>query len=120
MDEYHNIKNRFGIEIEDAEVIAKLEKTQVPEKSIQGTPWYQVLANLDYCEKFVYISPSVKDRIEFIKDMNSDKNIQSDFVVLLLNLAAIPDEIVQQFQGGISGPDFQEEFLEAVKRYREV
>jgi len=118
LSEYHNIKNRFGLEIEDAEVIAKLEKVQVPEKTIQGTPWYSVLANLDYCERFVYINPSVKDRKEFIKDANPDNVIQSDFVVLLLNLSAIPDEIVQQFHNGISGPDFQEEFLEAVKRYR--
>ena len=60
----------------------------------------------------------IKDRTEFIKDINSDKNVQSDFAVLLLNLSAIPDEIVQQFHNGINGPDFQEEFLEAVKRYR--
>lgn len=73
---------------------------------------------MDYCERFVYISASVKDRVEFIKDLNEDKNIQSDFVVLLLNLSAIPDEIVQQFHSGINGPDFQQEFLEAVKRYR--
>lgn len=32
--EYHNMKNRYGLEIEDADVIAKLEKTRVPEKSI--------------------------------------------------------------------------------------
>ena len=116
--EYHNMKNRYGLEIEDADVIAKLEKTQIPEKSIQGTPWYSVLANLDYSERFVYINPMVKDRTIFIKDMNPDANVQSDFSVLLLNLSAIPDEIVQQFSNGISGPDFQEEFLEAVKRYR--
>lgn len=28
--EYHNIKTRFGLEIEDADVIAKLERIKVP------------------------------------------------------------------------------------------
>lgn len=93
--EYHNMKNRYGLEIEDSEVIAKLEKTRVPEKSIQGVPWYYLLCNLDYSERFVYINAMVKDRTEFIKDVNPDKNVQSDFAVLLLNLSAIPDEIVQ-------------------------
>lgn len=73
---------------------------------------------MDYCERLVYYNPMIKDRIEFIKDLNPDKNVQSDFAVLLLNLSAIPDEIIQQFHNGISGSDFQEEFLEAVKRYR--
>ena len=60
----------------------------------------------------------IHDRTEFIKDLNEDKNIQSDFCVLLLNLSAIPDEIVQQFHSGINGADFQEDFLASVKRYR--
>lgn len=116
--EYNNMKERYGLEIEDADVIAKLEKIESPPKYIQGTPWYYPLANLDYCERFVYFNAMIKDRTEFIKDLNPDKNVQSDFSVLLLNLSAIPDEIVQQFHNGISGSDFQEEFLEAVKRYR--
>jgi len=90
----------------------------MPELAIQGTPWYNILSNYDYVEKFNYLNAMIKDRVEFIKDSNKDKNIQSDFVVLLLNLSAIPDEIVQMFHGGVNSDDFQEEFLEAVKRYR--
>lgn len=44
--------------------------------------------------------------------------VQSDFCVLLLNLSAIPDEIVHQFTQGLNNNSFQEEFLEAVIRYR--
>lgn len=95
VSEYYNMKERYGLEIEDAEIIARLEKVECPPKYIQGTPWYYVLANLDYCERLVYYNAMVKDRTEFIKDMNPDKNVQSDFAVLLLNLSAIPDEIVQ-------------------------
>lgn len=117
--EYHNIKDRYGLEIEDAHVIEKLEKVSIPENSIQGTPWYNILSNLDYCERFNYINAMVKDRVEFIKDINMDKNVQSDFVVLLLNLSAIPDEIVHQFHGtGINTNSFADEFLAAVMRYR--
>ena len=39
-------------------------------------------------------------------------------MVLLLNLSAIPDEIVREFAGGLNNSSFQEEFLAAVKRYR--
>lgn len=34
VEEYHNIKNRYGLEIEDADVIHKLEKIRAPEKAI--------------------------------------------------------------------------------------
>jgi hypothetical protein len=60
----------------------------------------------------------IKDRIHFIKDMNPDKNVQPDFTVLLLNLSAIPDEVIHKFHDGVNSDSFQEEFLEAVKRYR--
>lgn len=83
-----------------------MEKTSIFEKTIQGTPWYNPLANLDYCDRIAYINPMIKDREDYIKDMNKDKTVQSDFVVLLLNLSVIPDEVVQQFKGGINGPDF--------------
>jgi hypothetical protein len=60
----------------------------------------------------------IKDRKAFIKDINKDLNVQSDFCVLLLNLSAIPDEIVHQFHHGLNSACFQDEFLGAVKRYR--
>jgi len=94
IEEYKNMKERYGLEIEDADVIARLEKIESPPKFIQGTPWYNPLANLDYSERLVYYNAMIKDRTEFIKDLNPDKNVQSDFTVLLLNLSAIPDEIV--------------------------
>ena len=34
-------------------------------------------------------------------------------------MSSIPDEIVQQFHEGINGSNFQTDFLEAVKRYRQ-
>lgn len=106
LSEFYNIKNRYGLEIEDIDVINKLEKIKFPERCIQGSPWYSILANHDYVERFNYISAMVPDRTAYIKDLNEDKNVQSDFCVLLLNLSAIPDEIVQQFHSGINGSEF--------------
>ena len=100
------MKNKYGIELNNSMVIDRLKNIRISERSIQGTPWYNVLANLDYCNKIAYINPMVKDRTAYIKDMNKDKNVQSDFVVLLLNLSVVPDEVIQQFKNGINGPDF--------------
>jgi len=75
LSEYYNIKNRYGLEIEDIEVIQKLEKTKIPERCVQGTPWYSILANHDYIERFNYVSAMIPERTEFIKDLNEDKNV---------------------------------------------
>lgn len=53
------------------------------------------------------MNPIMKDRVAFIKDMNRDKNVQSDFCVLLLNLSVIPDEIIYQFRNGVNNRNFQ-------------
>lgn len=92
--EYYHMRDRYGIEIEDADVIRKLEKVRIQDKTIQGTPWYYILSDLDYVERFNYVSAMMKDRSAYIKDINNDKNVQSDFVVLLLNLSFIPDEVI--------------------------
>jgi len=36
----------------------------------------------------------VKDRESYIKDIHDDKSVQSDLIVLLLELSAIPDEVI--------------------------
>lgn len=48
----------------------------------------------------------IKDRTAFIKDINKDRNVQSDFCVLLLNLATVPDEIIHQFNTGLNNYNF--------------
>jgi len=52
------------------------------------------LSNPDYAEEFNYINAVVKDRSNYIKDIHDDKSSQSDMVVLLLELSAIPDEVI--------------------------
>lgn len=104
--EYHNMKDRYGIEIEDARVIKRLEQIQLPEKTFQGTPWYNILSNYDYVDKFNYLNAMIKDRAAYVKDINKDKNVQSEVCVLLLNLATIPDEIVHNFNTGLNSENF--------------
>lgn len=48
----------------------------------------------------------IKDRTRYIRDINKDKNIQSDLCVLLLNLCDIPDEILHIFGKGINNINF--------------
>lgn len=111
VSEYYNIRNRYGLEIEDADVIKRLERIQIPEKSIQGTPWYNPLTNTDYTERFNFYGAHIKDRAAFIKDNNKDKVVQSDICVLLSNLSAIPDEIIQSFGLDVNNYQFQPDFL---------
>jgi len=52
------------------------------------------LSNPDYAEEFNYINAMIKDRQNYIKDIHDDRGVQSDLVVLLLELSAIPDEVI--------------------------
>jgi len=53
-----------------------------------------MLSNPEYADEFNYINVRIKDRVKFIKDIHEDYNVQSDFVLLMLNLSAIPDEVI--------------------------
>lgn len=77
---------------------------------MMGTPWYTVLSNPQYQNLFGYIGANVSEREKLIEDgladdVGMDGNItersirvkcsQSDMVMILLNLAVIPDEVVR-------------------------
>ena len=74
----------------------RLDATTMPKKSIQGTPWYQILSNMQYADDFYYIGAFVDEREALIKDGDMEEGNdceQSDIVMILLNLACIPDDI---------------------------
>ena len=90
-----------------------MDETDQPKKSIQGTPWYTVLSNLTYQNDFAYIGAFVGEREklledgrETIEDEKGDqteeqiriRSEQSDMVMILLNLAVIPDSCVTQIK----------------------
>jgi len=84
----------YGFELSESWLVEKLENTQWPEKSIQGTPWYAIMCNPVYVEGFAWLGPHVKDRGLLIKDTDDDpdnNHQQSDVVSVLMNLGSIPD-----------------------------
>lgn len=109
--ENRQMMTEFGFELNESWLIEKLEGTQWPEKSIQGTPWYTMLSNPDYVEKFAWLGPHVKDRNLYIKEFDNDPDtahLQSDTVSVLLNLGSIPDFVASQF---VLGPEFATNFM---------
>ena len=72
----------------------------MPKKAIQGTPWYSILSNPEYCNSFAYFGAHIDEREKLIKDGDEDDQDnceQSDIVIILLNLSAIPDEVAKRF-----------------------
>lgn len=92
---------KFGFELSESWLIEKLEDTQWPEKSVQGTPWYAIMCNPAYVEDFAWLGPHVKDRELYIKDMYNDQNLnqqQSDIVSVMMNLGSIPDFVASRIE----------------------
>lgn len=109
VNEEKHCQENFGVLVNDPDTIALLDEVKVPEKALIGTPWYTVLSNQFYQEKFGYIGAFVSEREKLIEDGFADivgangemteenkerRCEQSDMVFLLMNLAVIPDEIV--------------------------
>lgn len=66
------MKENFGFEHNDPDTIEVLDATKVPEKAIQGTPWYQLLSNVVYEEEFNYIGAFIPEREKLIEDGYAD------------------------------------------------
>ena len=97
--------------MQDPDTIEMLEKVMYPELAMQGTPWYSILQNPMYANEFNYIGANITEREKLIEDgkddeLDDDGNMipeqvmirgeQSDFVVVMLNLANIPDKVVRK------------------------
>ena len=66
--ESENMKDNFKIEIEDPVLVERLKGLGVPNLTIQGTPWYNILSNPIYFEDFYYIGAHIDEREKLIKD----------------------------------------------------
>lgn len=66
--ETENMKDNFGFEYMDPDTVSLLDSTPMPDKAIQGTPWYQVISNYNYQSDFQYIPASVNEREKLIED----------------------------------------------------
>ena len=133
--EVENMEENFGFEHNDPDTIDNLErcKNTFPVKEIQGTPWYQILSNPSYVAQFNYIGAFVGEREKLIEDgyhddyvdkeeteMTADckraRHEQSDMVMILLNLAYIPDSVVKQID---FKPGWQKKFKAAMDNYKQ-
>ena len=102
----------------DYRVVEFLDYTSMPKKSVTGTPWYQILSNPEYADAFYYIGAHIDGREKLIKDGDFEEGNdceQSDIVMILLNLACIPDDIAQRFD---FKPGFQDEFLNNMQKHQ--
>ena len=103
-----NLKNKYGLECNDPDTVATLDMATQPRKSMMGTPWYTVLSNDMYKDDFQYTGAYVDEREKLIEDgidFADSSNIteleaqtkceQSDLVIILLNIACVPDSVVK-------------------------
>ena len=115
ISEEENLQNTFGFIITDPDTITELESINVPKKACQGTPWYQILTNEKYKHLFNYTGAYVSEREKLIEiDPNEEAKLetdengeytdeskriiceQSDFVIFMLNLASVPDSVIEK------------------------
>lgn len=101
------MKNNFGFEYTDPDTIENLRKAKYPRYTMVGTPWYSVLSNPSYINDFSFVPSYVTEREKIINDGFTEvregdpaeftkwKCEQSDLVMVLLQLAYIPDEVIQ-------------------------
>lgn len=127
--EEENMKTNFEIQINDPDTVEKLDATTIPKKAVQGTPFYTPLSNMKYQTAFNYIGAFVEEREKLIEDgfgeeegreMTADEKAlryeQSDMVMILLNLAVIPDSVVEKMD---LKPQWQKRFRGLMRAYKE-
>jgi hypothetical protein len=101
------MKKNFLFNLNDPDTIERLDDTKVPKKAVQGTPWYQILSNARYANLFYYVGAFIAEREKLIEDgfgeteakafADEEKAIrceQSDMIMILLNLAFVPDSVI--------------------------
>ena len=69
-----------------------MKTTRIGKRGLQGIHTYDILRNPKYVQKFQYVSPSIPNREQYIKDGDDDdfdNGFQSDLVRRVLNLAFI-------------------------------
>jgi len=118
VNEDNHCKDNFLVLVNDPDTVARLDETEVPDKALQGTPWYTVLSNQSYMEAFGYIGAYVEEREKLIEDgfpdvldangLMSAETIekrceQSDMVYLLLNLSVVPDDVIKKCDFSVHG-----------------
>ena len=98
VNEHIYYSQEYDLQLITPDLQRRLEDRNYSHKPIQGTCWYNVLANPLYAQKFAYVSTNIENRHEIIvdkdDDLQKDNFAQSDFVNLVLNLALIDEKYI--------------------------
>ena len=119
-------RERFQFEQAAHFVLDKLMSiVRLPAIAIQGSPWYTILASQSYRKQFQFVGANITEREKLIEDGYPDvcctnvenhsctqkhnhepshyKWEQSDMIMVLLNLASIPDSVVKKTDYTVPG-----------------
>lgn len=105
-----NMKKYYGFEFQDPDTVEACEKIRTtPKKTMNGTPWYHVVANPHITSEMAYVHPNTGEREKIIQngfpdEFDEDGELtpeckqlrfeQSSMVMVMLNLAYIPDTVI--------------------------
>ena len=80
--------------------LKNLRENKMGRCHLQGIHTYDILRNPAYYQEFQYFSPAIPNRNNLIKDgkKGDDKGYQSDLVRLILNLAFIRQDEIEDFE----------------------
>ena len=101
MNEYY--EKTYAMKTVSKELTTRLDANGAVTKPCQGVPWYNMLANNEYCQDFAYIPTDNEKRAELIvdDDDNEDNDCeQSDMVAVILNLAFVKQNVARDLVFG--------------------
>jgi len=100
--EHLNAKNELGINLFDQDMIEKLNTIKGDgSATIQGVHSYDILANPQYFDDFLYFPANLENRNDYIIDDDDEEGndaAQSDLVRLVLNLAFLTEAKAKSFK----------------------
>ena len=82
-------------------LVDEIDSNETLKKPISDISWYNILANPAYARAFNYYTVSVRDRVQYIVDDDSDEDNnceQSDMVSILINMAYCNKEVARSFE----------------------
>jgi hypothetical protein len=105
MNEYY--ESTYSMKTVSKELTTRLDANGQVTKPCQGVPWYNLLANSDYCQDFAYIPTNNEKRAELIVDDDDNEGNdceQSDMTAVILNLAFVKQSVARDlvFGAGIA------------------
>jgi len=95
-EENKNLRENYGIDLLEKELIEKIRETKMSKQTVQGVPFYHILSNPLYATDFQYYSADIPDRAALIEDdvEGEDNDLeQSDMVNIMMNMAFMPSEV---------------------------